>query len=123
MLYDYKCQSCGNTAERSNRIAERHTNAPECCGQKMGIYISQAPMGYMGRNINYLCPVTGQYVTSKKQRREIMAREGLVSAHEMISSKEYRQKQVDKALSYRAQGKGPKELTEQVNKWAERQIA
>lgn len=68
MLYDYHCTMCGTRTEAVNSVSERRTNAPECCGEKMSIYIGSAPMAYMGRSIDYLCPVTGQHVTSKRQR-------------------------------------------------------
>ena len=123
MLYDYQCNTCGSKATAINSVSERRSNAPECCGEKMGIYIGSAPMAYMGRTIDYVCPVTGQHVSSKRQRREIMAREGLVSAHELISSREHRQAKVDESKAIVERGFGPQELKKQVTGWAEKQLA
>lgn len=90
MLYDYACPSCGSEATRVNRIAERRTNAPDCCGQKMNIVIKTAPMGFVDREIHYECVATGEKVTSRRQRNEIMARENLVDANDIIPSHKQR---------------------------------
>lgn len=122
MLYEYECKVCGNQTESVNRMADRHTGAPSCCDQQMNLYIGTPPMGYVDRSIFYRCPVTGEGVTSKKQRREIMAREGLVSAHELCRSKEQRQKEVNEKKAIVEKGFGPKEVQKQVDGWAKRQV-
>jgi len=118
MLYDYKCSVCGNMTEKANKIADRHSNAPECCGQAMSIAITTAPYGYVDRPIHYRCPVTNEGVTSKKQRREIMAREGLVSAHDLCRTQEQRQREVAEKKAIVEKGFGPKEIQQKVNDWA-----
>ena len=123
MLYDYRCNTCWRQEEAFRTIAERKTKAPICCGEPMEIIITKAPMGYMGRNIDYICPVTGEHVTSKQQRRNIMAREGLVSAHELMSSKEERDKKEQRVKELREQSFGPKDLRDQVNDWGRKQTA
>lgn len=90
MLYDYQCKQCQAETEAINTVAERNTNAPVCCGQHMEIIIKSAPMGYMGRTIDYICPVTNQHVSSKRQRRNIMAEHNLKPAHELMQSKAQR---------------------------------
>jgi hypothetical protein len=122
LVYDYRCKQCGSETEAVNRIDERNSNAPVCCDQRMEIIIKKAPMGYMGREINYICPVTNERVTSKRQRRNIMAREGLVSAHEMVSSYDQRQKQVERSKELtRLSKQAPSEVTNFVNGWAKQE--
>lgn len=80
MLYDYRCQMCGTDREAANSVAERHSNAPICCGQRSKLIIKTAVPGFIDREIHYVCPVTNEGVTSRRQRNNIMAREGLVDA-------------------------------------------
>lgn len=93
MLYDYRCKSCLKETEAVNRIAERRTNAPVCCDEKMEIWIKQAPMGFVDREVRYMCPETGIGVTSRNQRNEIMARNNLVDANDLFGSKVERAKE------------------------------
>lgn len=80
-VYDYKCIECGASKDAFRSIADRE-NAPECdCGGKMQKMITPTQVGLvMGGYAmpGYKCPVSGEYVTSRKQRREIMARHNLV---------------------------------------------
>jgi len=85
MLYDYQCKQCNRETEAINRIAERNTHAPVCCEQPMQIIIKSAPMAFMDRDIHYICPVTNQEVTTRRQRNNIMAREGLVDANDVVA--------------------------------------
>lgn len=41
-----------------------------------------APIVHVPANLHYICPVTGEGVTNERQRRNIMAREGLVDAND-----------------------------------------
>lgn len=118
-MYDYRCKSCRAETEAVNRIDERNTHAPICCGERMEIIIKVAPMGYVDRVINYRCPVTNEFVTTKRQRKNIMAREGLVSAHEQISSYDFRQKQVEQRQELtRLSKQAPAEVSKFVEGWA-----
>lgn len=126
MLYDYRCKSCKRETEAYNRIAERRTHAPVCCGSQMDIFIKSAPYGYVGMEIFYRCPVTNQGVTSLKQRKEIMAREHLVDANDLVNTKTIQTK-VQKHKEFQAwckaeEDKQPKHIKEAVNKWAEASI-
>lgn len=87
----------------------------------MEIIITKAPHGYIGRTIDYICPVTNQHVTSKQQRRNIMAENGLVSAHELMTSRAERDRKEQEVKDLREMAYGPKDLTEQVNDWGKRQ--
>ena len=123
MIYEYRCKSCGSEAEAFNKIAERHTNAPICCGERMPIIFKTAPMGYMGRTIDYMCPVTNQHISTKAQRRDVMARNGLAPAHELMQTKEQRAAKEQEVKDLKTQAYGPDSVQEQVNNWAKREIA
>lgn len=90
----------------------------------MQIEIRTAPYGYVDREIFYKCPVTNEGVTSKRQRREILAREGLVSAHELISSDAERDAKEQKVIETRKriERERPKEVQEHVNAWAKKEL-
>jgi len=87
MLYDHRCSHCG--AERDNvfnTVAERNSNAPVCCGERMPIVIKVAPYGYVEREIHYVCPVTNEGVTTRKQRQYIMESQDLIDANDVAST-------------------------------------
>jgi len=90
MLYDYRCGLCRSDTEAANRWQERHSNAPACCGQPMTLIIKTAPMGFVQGEMRYICPVTNAGVTNHRQRREIMARENLVDANDIMPNREKR---------------------------------
>lgn len=79
-VYVYKCDKCESRKDHYNRIADMEEKAPRCCGQRMGIEIQAPMMATVDNMPAYECPVTGQYVTSRKQRNEIMRRHDLVEA-------------------------------------------
>lgn len=124
MLYDYLCRKCGHETEAFNSIAQRHTHAPQCCGEGMDIIIKQAPYGFVDREVFYKCPVTNQGVTSRRQRNEIMAREGLMDANDLVNHKtiEARKKKHDKireiAEAHRAPDHVKREVERQVKQEA-----
>lgn len=77
-LYSYRCQQCNRTEEAHRSIAERH-NGPECHG-KMQLFIVP-PQKYIDHmRDGYRCIVTGEYVTSRRRRREIMKEQNIVEA-------------------------------------------
>lgn len=80
--YAYRCP-CGLVAHEFNTIAERDSG-PRCCGTVMTRVIEapqiQAQILGGGALPGYECPVTGRYVTSRRERRNIMAEHGLVEA-------------------------------------------
>lgn len=121
MIYDYKCRACGGQRLNVyNRIDDRKTNAPECCGDRMEIFITAAPYGFVDREISYRCPVTNEGVTSRKQRNEIMAREGLVDANDMVNHKtiQSRIKKQEEMQALVDKHKGPAEVEKKVLEWA-----
>lgn len=120
--YDYKCHSCGHEQESFNRMNECRTNAPTCCGEGMDIIIKQAPMGFVDRPIEYICPVTSTPVTTRRQRNEIMKREGLVDANDLVNSKTIkdRAKKHEEKQAWIDKHRGPKQLQEYALKQAMR---
>lgn len=78
--YTFRCP-CGEVKDAFRSIANRE-DGPICeCGQKMAKIITPvniAPILGGGDMPGYKCPVTDQYVTSRRQRRNIMAEHDLV---------------------------------------------
>jgi len=80
-LYLYQC-SCGNETEAFNRMADRHTHAPECTTHgQMRVKLTPV-IGYMQRDCHYKCPVTGKHVTTNRQRTNIMREHNLIDAND-----------------------------------------
>jgi len=74
-LYSYKCNTCESTQRQMNSIDNRKIG-PECCGVNMSQVI-EAPMvndNFLGsfKNEGYVSPLSGNYITSKKQRKSEM---------------------------------------------------
>ena len=78
--YVYQCE-CGQRTERFNRIAERYSNAPICHGS-MAI-VPQAPMVSVQADAHYICPATGERVTSRRQRKYMMEKGGYIDADDV----------------------------------------
>lgn len=78
-IYAYRC-SCGAETEAFNRVADRRTNAPECHGP---MEIKLCPnLGYVQQGCHYVCPITGNQITSHRQRANIMAEHDVVDAND-----------------------------------------
>ena len=78
--YSYQCR-CGKTKDDFRHIKQRH-DGPLCeCGNTMELKIVPTmlqPVLGGGDFPGYQCPVTDKFVTSRKERREIMKRHDLV---------------------------------------------
>lgn len=81
-IYVYECPECRESTEEWNRVDDRESSAPACCGGQMKIVI-QPVRGKVQSECNYECPKTGQRVTSWSQRRNIMAEHNLVDANDL----------------------------------------
>ena len=91
-LYTYACPKCGEKDTEFNTVQDRHVG-PECCGAQMVLEITPTQVANVlggGSMPGYVCPVSGDYVTSRKQRREIMARHGLIEAGDRSRADENR---------------------------------
>jgi putative FmdB family regulatory protein len=81
-LYTYACPKCGTETTEFNTVANRAVG-PMCCGSVTEKTLSAANLGVVlggGSFQGYKCPVTDQWVTSRKQRRNIMAEHNLIEA-------------------------------------------
>jgi putative FmdB family regulatory protein len=80
-IYTYKCASCGEVQDAFRSIANRADSPKcECGGETKPIIVPTqiAPVLGGGAMPGYQCPVTDKFVTSRRERREIMKRHGLV---------------------------------------------
>jgi putative FmdB family regulatory protein len=80
-IYPFTCPTCGASRDEFKRVADRDANPPECCGAAMARQIT-APMVSVPAECRYKCPVTGEVVTSYRQRRNLMAQHNLVDAND-----------------------------------------
>jgi putative FmdB family regulatory protein len=122
-IYAYKCPKCGAECDEFNRIDDRHEKSPVCaeCGAKTAMMISPV-RGSVQENCQYVCPQTGQGVTTHRQRRNILAEHNLVDARDINSSaereKRRQRKRVKLETAYRECGQvadvatiNPREIT------------
>ena len=77
--YTYRCETCGKVEDARRSMADRD-NGPECHGKMRKIITPTMVQPVMGgyANPGYQCPVTGEFVSSKRRRKEIMAEHNLV---------------------------------------------
>jgi hypothetical protein len=78
--YSYECRYCGQAAERVQRVAQRH-EGPRCCGWVMPLVI-MAP-AIRADNLDaksYFDHGLGERITSRSQRKRLMAAHNLVEA-------------------------------------------
>lgn len=77
-VYTYAC-SCGHADEQFNRVDDRHTHAPEHCGERMSIRLS-APMISVQAEARFASSIDGSIITTRRARSEHMKRHGVVEA-------------------------------------------
>jgi len=80
-VYSYRCEDCELMIDDITSIAHRN-DSRQClsCGGEMRLKIMPTmvqPVMGGGSFPGYECPVTGEFVTSRKRRREIMAENSL----------------------------------------------
>jgi len=93
MIYDFRCPECGITAEDVTLgIMHEDHEHPECCGSNMRHHITKAPSvrwrdplllngGFIAHGMK------GQpVITSLKQNRDLMERNGLIDATEVFGA-------------------------------------
>lgn len=81
-LYSYQCQKCERVEDAIRKVVD-HAIGPDCCGEPMRQKITApmlAPIMGGGNWAGYQCPVTGRFVTSRRERKNIMAEHDLVEA-------------------------------------------
>ena len=89
MIYDFKCDHCAKIDEDVYLpITHEDCDHPYCCGMHMQHHISKAPTvqwkDYMLLNGGFVAhSIPGKpVVTSRKQNRDLMERNGLVDAND-----------------------------------------
>ena len=79
-MYDYQCKTCAAITTRFKKIVDRN-DAPTCdCDSVMRLAILSAPATQVQPEAHYLCPATGQEVTSWRQRKNLFAKHDLIQA-------------------------------------------
>lgn len=80
-LYTYRCSKCQKTQDAIRSISDRK-NGPICCNTQTKQILTPTMIDPIllgaGTYQGYQCPITDEYVTSRKQRKEIMKRHDLV---------------------------------------------
>lgn len=83
--YAFRCPTCDTRTELVCRIAELDASHPACCGAPM-VQQLFANMGRVQTGCHYKCPATGQWITNRRQRAEVMKQNGLVDADDYASN-------------------------------------
>ena len=78
-VYTYECFVCQKREDAYRSIADRYLG-PDCHGRMNKIIVPPMlqPIIGGGNFPGYKCPVTDQWVTSRKQRRNIVAEHNLI---------------------------------------------
>ena len=75
MIYEHECSN-GHRFEIVCALKDfQKTRECPTCKEQAGIRIS-AVKGFVGREVNYDCPITGKPITSYSQHRDNLARHG-----------------------------------------------
>jgi putative FmdB family regulatory protein len=98
-IYAFKCPACGASQDAFLHIADRDTSAPECCGAKTERQIT-ACMVFVRAFESHKSVITGEIIQSERQRREMMAREGLVDANDYKPADVIAKKKAERAKNY-----------------------
>ena len=82
-LYTYKCH-CGETVDEFRSISDRNEPVKcECGGEMEHIIVpTQVNRFWLGSTDNpgYKCPVTNKFITSKRERLNVMREHNLIEA-------------------------------------------
>jgi uncharacterized LabA/DUF88 family protein len=99
-LYTYQCQICSGKSDHFNRMAERESGAPECCGAQTTAIITacmiQVPGGI---DICYQSPIDGTPIQSMRKRKYDMEKSGCVDARGYVDGwkQNYKKRADDRA--------------------------
>lgn len=98
-IYTYKCKDCEAMTDSYNMISTRHQSpACECGGETvLSIQPTQlAPVLGGGDFPGYKCPVTDEFITSRRKRKYVMESNNLIEVGDRAPSKERRIKTENK---------------------------
>lgn len=87
-IYDLKCTVCGTREDHSLRVAELDSNRPTHCGAPMDVVLHAPIAAMVQAEARYRCPVTGQKVTTRRERRYLFEKHDLVDANDFASNRE-----------------------------------
>lgn len=95
-LYTHFCNECGHEQAVFAKVAERDDCAPDCCGVKTS-RVLDAPMVQVpgGLDVRYVCPMSGEQVTSMRRRQYLMEREGVVDSRDLTT--QWERTKIDRA--------------------------
>lgn len=80
-LYTYACK-CGWEVEEYRPVAQMEIEKPVHCGQQMQIRIMPV-MGMVRAEAHYICPATGEKVTTRRQRQYLFDKHGLADYNDI----------------------------------------
>lgn len=81
-IYSYRCSETGVEFDRFERMAETEKSTTCGCGA-VAPKVYHAPMAFVESDCPpHIAPKTGERITTNRQRREFMAREGFVDAND-----------------------------------------
>lgn len=86
-IYDLKCTRCGAREDHTLRVAELDSNRPRHCGAPMEIVL-HAAVSMVRADCHYVCPATGEKVTTRRKRRYLFEKHGLADADDFKSNVE-----------------------------------
>ncbi len=97
MLYEYQCNNCDHVMDLWRSVAQRNDPAScELCSSDMKKVLLTAPAGIVTEvDLRYVCPVTGQQITSWRERKNTFAKYDLIDANE-VDQKYAKKKIMDK---------------------------
>ena len=116
-MYDFQCGECKSVTSRFRKIAERHAPLMCACKGNMELALFSAPAARVQPEAHYVCPATGEQVTSWRQRKNNFAKNGLEEANS-DQQDELKQRRMKKKAKRDALAKDylPKELQKQIGK-------
>lgn len=121
-MYEYQCVSCETRTEAFRRIADRMVPFDCDCGGVFEQKIFTAPSATVQEECHYVCPATGDKITSWRQRRNQFAEKGL-TAIDPDQHQEKKQKQLKKKAKRDelAENYLPKDLHTQIKSMGQEQ--
>jgi hypothetical protein len=123
-MYSYKCSASGAVFDRFESMKETGRETVCRCGASAPKFYQNPPMGHVESDCPpHIAPGTGEQITSNRQRREFMARNGLMDANDFTpeyqarKAKERREKverEAAKAYEYLPNGMKPETVLKEV---------
>lgn len=122
-MYSYKCSESGTEFDRFERMAETGKETTCKCGA-VAPKVYHSPMAFVESECPvHKAPVTGETITTNRQRREFMKRNNLVDANDftpdfLMREQKKRREKIDreaaKAYDYLPNGMKPEQVIKEV---------